>query len=345
MGEMLRFTGRPADSIEFYDRALELHPTLAPALRGKARAKAAVGAWDEAYALQSKRRVERSVPRLDDYVDFQSVGQLPGGTNCTVTFVAGDAFARSDGVKVYLASLARVFPGAKYVLAHDLAKSTVDYVRAFGVTVLPVRSLGQLTRDRWLAVHQLLSVVLHSRCLVSDAKDVVFQRDPFGTCWPTGGLALVSEERTHDELPWNLDQQLGLQISLGVKCEIRDKAVINAGVVCGESHRVRELSRLIYMGIFLSDPDSSDQAVLNFVYQTLLYQESDLQILEPSRSRFCAIGASIRYGEIHEGRDGLSWNGESICGPDGESYALVHQWERTRFAEMVAAHVLAGKPA
>lgn len=338
LGDVLKSSGRHSDAIASYDRALERSPFFGPALREKARAKAALGEWPEAFAMQLRRpRSFRNASCQSPFVDLSPVNTARRSADCTVTFIAGRAFSLSDGVAVYIRSLANVFKGAKYALVHDIARDTHKELQHRGFSVLSVASVEHLTRDRWLAFYHLLSALDHAACVLSDSKDVVFQRDPF-PLFTSDGIHFVSEELTHAQLSWNLDQQYGLQSSIGVRCDLSGTPVINAGVVCGSVARLREFSILMYSNLLTSDPDSSDQAMLNLLYHAFLHRST--HVLLPSTSRLCAIGASAHYRTTHEMDDGLRWSGEAVSDACGELYALVHQWERTRFASEVRTSAL-----
>jgi tetratricopeptide (TPR) repeat protein len=339
LADSLKGLGDCSAAIRFYDKALELYPDRSVA-RAKARAMALAGDLTGAIELQTRLRRCRlrrldSVRRATAAIRNQRTDAV-NSQQCTLGVIAGDAFARSDGVKVYLHSLSCV-NADKHVIVCNISADTERLIGKYGCTVTRVDEPERLTRDRWLLYYEFLLATGYKRCILTDTKDVLFQRDPFEIAVEPGAVILVGEAATHGTLFWNLDQQMGLQTSTGAAADCAEWEVINAGVIYGDAERVKELCLLMYSNLMLSDPDSSDQAMLNFLFHNLLATHPGYSVQRHTSAAFCAMGGAMRTRPDTAGSD-IIWIGSKICHLRHGVYAMVHQWERTGFSE----HILKG---
>jgi hypothetical protein len=172
----------------------------------------------------------------------------------------------------------------------------------------------------------------YKRSLVTDSYDVMFQRNPFDVATSPHSLALVANGVRHRDVAWNLDQQLGLQTSINMASPPGGWTVLDSGVQCGSAIAMKQLCLLMYTNLLTADPDSTDQAMLNFLYHTLLRGSRSYEVHYPMDSTLCAT-AAIGASQAH--RNVLTWDGSAIRGQRGV-FAIVHQWNRTRFRGAIA---------
>lgn len=328
-GQICLWQHQPRDAVDCFTAALALQPTHELALRGKARALAALNDWAEAHALQLTARSIAGGAELRP-LSLEPLNALEHNSpRCTVTLISGAAFAASVGVGIYLRSVSRLTNVDRYILSAGLDESTEQSLLAMGFRVVRVKGVNAVTRDRWRAYFDLLSLTDYKECLLTDSRDVLIQCDPFDIS-EAASVVLSSEVDRHIDSAWNLDQQRGLQSSIGLRLDCGQWPVINAGVIRGDVDRVRDLCAVLYMTCLVGRPNSSDQAMLNFVYHTLLTTDRSVTVLDPLNTRFCVHGTSLtrRKSKLVQR---CVWDRGQLYHSEYGPFAIVHQWERTDY--------------
>jgi hypothetical protein len=174
-----------------------------------------------------------------------------------------------------------------------------------------------VARTRWRAVERLLAGYPEDRpALVTDVRDVVFQRDPF-VGWPADRLLVQPQTQTHQESPW----ALGWLDLLAPKATLRDELVVNAGVVGGPAGRVRRLAQLlatqtppVHCTCTTGAVHMADQTILNVALRNGMAQDWALPPVG-----WCVHGRGCPpLHSTPEGRLALE---------DGTIPAIVHQYD------------------
>jgi hypothetical protein len=94
----------------------------------------------------------------------------------------------------------------------------------------------------------------------------------------------------------------------------------------------------MYSNMLAADPESSDQAVLNYLYYTVLAWHPGYVVADPASSVLCVTGETLATGNPERSL----WRERAICHPTLGPYSLVLQWERTAFRQSVVAVAVAG---
>lgn len=118
---------------------------------------------------------------------------------------------------------------------------------------------------RFLHIWKLLDDRDYAKVLVTDVRDVYFNRDPFDIL-PNDKLLATSEEISYEKESWNnahLFHNLGM---IGSKL-LTDKNVFNVGVFGGSGNLVKEISKDIYL-LSVGKQLVADQTSFNYLIQT-----------------------------------------------------------------------------
>ena len=109
-----------------------------------------------------------------------------------------------------------------------------------GLRLPDVEPLGNLFLNLWLCYHALLAASSYEQCVISDSKDVLFQRDPFdAVLHDTERVLLVEEGLSYADSPWNQHDRWGLCSSLGLLSGSDDWRIVNGGVQIGPAAKLK----------------------------------------------------------------------------------------------------------
>lgn len=244
--------------------------------------------------------------------------------NCTLTFISGDEFAQQPGILVYLDTLVYV-PGDKFVFTHDLNQENRARIASHGITVVDVDDIQWLVRDRFRVYGDFLAKNNYQNVLLTDAKDVLFTSNPFEFLEEQKKpLILVSEGITHAQSLWNLIDQTGLQNKMRPVPTFERWPVINGGVQLGSRMATSQFCWDIYQCMIKIRPDSTEQAMINYLYQ--VYYKEKIGLADPHEDWLCCTGEPI-FRNIHNYSIELdTWRNPHLVRP----FSIVHQWERVK---------------
>jgi hypothetical protein len=163
---------------------------------------------------------------------------------------------------------------------------------------------------RFLHIWQILNEKQYDSVLITDVRDVYFNRDPFtiiGVDW----LVASSEEIEYKNENWN-KQHLFVNLGgIGVDV-LMDKHVYNVGVFGGNAELVKRISRDIYL-MSIGRKLVADQTSFNYLIQTS-YKDF---------VRFTNLSDKFAV-HLHVIANGLvSFDLNKI-----DEYAIVHQYDR-----------------
>ena len=263
----------------------------------------------------------------------------------SLTYLSGDKFFEQDLVNVYLESLSTYFPGDKIIFTHDLNIPNREKLEEMDFRVIDTYPENVLcvVLDRWYPVWQFFcnEGKNYKYGIITDAKDVVFQDNPIDflkTIDKEEFLLLHYEGMSHGESEWNMMDQGKIQNNLRRQVPYKKAPVFNGGSQAGTPGRLRELAFLIWSGMYLYlrkpglEEFASDQAFLNYLSFEML-KDPSVVVADPGKDWYGATGEPIKKGIANhpvEFKDGKIINPEL-----GRPYALVHQWERTAYAEEI----------
>lgn len=138
----------------------------------------------------------------------------------------------------------------------------------------PANSPYLIHHIRFLHWWYYLKDLPESNVMLTDVNDLKFNKNPFDYLSSTShpGIIASSEEITHDEEKWNLQNYY---TTFGIATDfIKDKEVYNAGSISGNSKVISDLCRDIYL-LSINKPRNADQAAYNYLIHTS-YKEKTL---------------------------------------------------------------------
>jgi len=247
-------------------------------------------------------------------------------TNALVTWASGQDFCRSDGFKVWLASSKENVNADRFVFTHDMPDDVRTDLLNQEIQIVDVnpKEVHFLLRDRHLHFWQWLTSIGYDNFGFTDAKDVVFQSDPFKHLGVLGGrIILTCEGMEQDQSPWNQGDWFQAQIDTRqFKFPYTERPVINGGVVFGDRHCLKNHFLLLWMTTLKSLGQCTDQGVLNILYN-FLEKHWEYEVTDPRSDNFCLTGEAAKHGLV----DYLFQN-NCLKNDSGEDYCIVHQWDR-----------------
>lgn len=230
------------------------------------------------------------------------------------------------------------------LVCFNIHKDTIEQIKSFGI--IPIltevdsqgnavynKSNWNICVDRFLIYHHYLSTKKYDRILVTDVKDIIFQRNPFEDVFEYP-IRLSSEYLTYENEEWgknNITQAFGKHFFEVLK----DTAIMNAGVIEGSADYMRDLFLQIYMYCrgsekYILGGGGPDQAALNIIVNTLPWKN----ISQTANLNFaCQIGTTGDPNKIEKFKPYLlspepKIMNDMIYTHSNELYAIVHQYDR-----------------
>jgi hypothetical protein len=247
------------------------------------------------------------------------------------------------------------FSGIKAVVAYNINHATCEELTKRGYSILafqrdpvsgdlsyPSRDYAVVT-DRFLHYYLMLNNPQNAEgiryVIATDAKDVIFQRNPsdfLNGCNP--GIVASSEGIAYEHEPWgrnNLTQSFGPLVYE----QHKTNTIINCGVLAGTFSHFMGLCKSIYLmshGTVQHVPGGGgpDQAALNLLLSTEAYKECTM-VTTHADAWACQAGTTMDPNKIDSYRPHITESlprfypgtGE-VMNASGEPYTLVHQWDR-----------------
>jgi hypothetical protein len=221
----------------------------------------------------------------------------------------------------------------KVMIVYDpTPDSTKEYLRDHGFEVRERRLTFPIMTHRFLDYFQFLAENTVDQVVITDVKDVVFQRDPFPFLSNNRNLVIGQESILVDDMPWSrvnykvtfpfeYDSSLSRQISL---C---------AGVIGGDAKYVRDLCMSTFrfavssLVVSRAPGQTPDQAALNLTLRSLL---TDL-FYETTHKDAWVTHLGVCMEEEHKDllldtipklKNGL------VVNANDEPFCIVHQYDR-----------------
>ena len=257
--------------------------------------------------------------------------------DAAITWVSGLEYCSFPELEVYFASLERCgFEGDRLVFTHDMEPSFRAKIEKRGFRVIDIRpeAIEWEIRDRFLAVWNFLcrNEGRYRYIMLSDSRDVLFQRNPIEYLerrYQVGEefLLLVEEGMPHSTSEWNMNAQAACQKHVKrFRLNFSNWPVVNSGVEIGTQRRIKDFAFLLWSTTLLPAEPVFEQAMLNYL-AGYLRSDSDYTFINPTSCPLVATGEVIKLGQLQPPptfENGM-WGNPAL----GESYYIVHQWERT----------------
>lgn len=176
--------------------------------------------------------------------------------------------------------------------------------------------------------------------LICDSRDVIFQKNPFEYLEKQKkDLYLVCEGMKVKDSDPNYDWMFRLsKTQWDYNDAIFRNYVINGGILAGK------IEHLIYL-IMISFTNTNRNSKYDIYNQTIysyiefyLRSAKFVEICHPDKSLYCITGEGVgKHGVPMKIVNGIA------CNENDEPYYIVHQWDRTFFAEEVRSRYLEGQ--
>ena len=163
---------------------------------------------------------------------------------------------------------------------------------------------------RFFHIWNYLESETYDKVLITDVRDVYFNRNPFEQI-PADKLVATSEEIFYKNEPWN---KAHIHYNLGVigLSTLLDNLVYNVGVFGGPSHLVKQIAADIYL-LSVGKHKVADQTSFNYLIQTKYKEQTEFsRISDKFAVHLHVVNAGLvefNYKTAHE-------------------YAIVHQYDR-----------------
>jgi hypothetical protein len=255
-----------------------------------------------------------------------------------VTWASGEAFCKLPEFKVFLESIKRLdMPCDKVIITQimpdEVRKEITDYGFQVFDSDLPKNSV--ILRDRLLGTYRwLLKHNNYNRILLTDAKDVVFQSDPFDYVRVSEEFVLLcSEGGKQWQSQWNAHEQMKIQANRAPHVyKFSKNPIINSGFIVGTYKEIRNLALLLWSNSIPTKYIVTDQATLNYLHPYLL-EDPAYYIADPMMTSLCATGEGIKEGWLDI--EPTFEDGKLIHPIFKKPYCAFHQWERTKHRDSI----------
>lgn len=163
---------------------------------------------------------------------------------------------------------------------------------------------------RFFHIWNYLENESYDKVLITDVRDVYFNRDPF-TDIPDDKLIVTSEELHYADHEWN---HTHLHYNLGVigLSKLTDELIYNVGVFGGPSSLVQQVAADIYL-MSVGKQRVADQTSFNYLIQTRYKNATQFSRIQ---DKF-----TVHLHLVHEGR--VRFDPKTA-----KEYAIVHQYDR-----------------
>ena len=259
--------------------------------------------------------------------------------NLIINYCYGEKLFESFDYDIYLQSLDKIDNATKILLVTNSDKQKVENIsHHYNAVIEFFNDIANIDE----IIYQFISTCSHNYeyIMINDCRDVIYQKDPFGYMIENGkNIYMVSEGmQVRDSAP-NYNWMFNLMKS---QRDFNERAftnqVVNGGVKGG---KINHVMMLLLISITNTNRNSYapiyDQPVYCFI-EYYLKMANFAEICKPDTSLFCITGEGVgKHGVPMKIVDGLA------CNENDEPYYIIHQWDRTFFAEEVRSRYLEGQ--
>ena len=261
-------------------------------------------------------------------------------------------------IEPWLVSLKRTgYKGDIALACFDIDSRTIDRLKREGVIIIAHKiddngnavfhpevptNQWNICVERFMSYRAFLDRRKYSRCITTDVKDVIFQRNPFDNLNFDGGqsIFLSSEGLSYKDEPWG-DNNMKLAFPIFYK-DMQSKTILNAGVIGGEAEVLYEFFGHIYTFSrstkqHIPGGGGPDQAAVNILARSYGWEH----MVDPHThsSWACQAGTTADPNKIQQFIPNLlipqpQWDGQYVLTDRGEKYAIVHQYDRVPLWKM-----------
>lgn len=263
-----------------------------------------------------------------------------------IGFITGYTF---DKLKPWIKSLNECgFEGDKILVCYGIGKETIEEIHRHGITT--IQYPGYTPESFNIVVHRFYHLweflrqckTKYRYVITTDVADIIFQDNP--SQWLTESMKLVgeygiigsSEAICFRDETWGREN---MELSFGplILEDLKDRGILNAGVIAGKHDYVKDLSfSIIRMcqgcPLYVPGGGGPDQAAYNIIMSMEPWWEN-LLVASHYEAWACQCGTTVDPEKIESFRPHLLegepvWDGEYALTPYGKKYAIVHQYNR-----------------
>lgn len=243
-----------------------------------------------------------------------------------------------DKIHNWVQSAKKYFQGEILILGYDLPKETIDYLNENEVKVVLTQPLGfHIVVQRFLDIYTFLKTNQdYDKIIVTDVKDVYFQRDPmpFITSTLIGRKKIIagSEGLLYKNEDWgndNLNKCYPHLYELN-----KNNKIYNAGTFAGENKYLRDFCFQVFHFSLVGtqyDPQP-DQAAFNILLN--LKPWKDITAFTSMNLPWCAQLGTTHDPKVKDKYDKFLLDYPPVIKDNqvytefGDMYCLVHQYDR-----------------
>lgn len=259
--------------------------------------------------------------------------------NLILNYCWGNKLFDNDDFLIYLESLDSVKNVDKILLVKDCDISQISKIAHHYDKVIEFKKdilyLDQVFYEFLCSCSDAYEYVL-----MCDSRDIIFQKDPFDYIIKQNkNLYLVCEGMQVQDSDPNYDWMFRLNKTQWQHDDkIYTNQVINGGVLAGK------IEHLIYL-LLISFTNTNRNSRYEFYNQTIysyiefyLRLANFVEICHPLNSLYCITGEGVGKHNIP-----MKIVNGIACNENDEPYFILHQWDRTFFAEEIRNRYLEGK--
>ncbi len=255
--------------------------------------------------------------------------------NLMLNFLQGDRILDTIDAEIYLHSLIKQKNFEKLICIYDVSQRNIERLKKFYDYIVPVNENMHPFNHTYYAYYDWLceNGSNYEYVMQWDMRDVIIQKDPFVFMKnnPDKEFFLVCEGMQIKENKCNSTWQEWVLRTLAFKAERYDNSyVINGGTYGGKTSAFLNYCSLITIAMNRrNDYVIPDQALLGYLYSHLK-KNPNMMLCHPYEDNFCATGEAIKWGNIK-----VNFDGKQMLNLNNDPYFLVHQWDRTEYAEVI----------
>jgi hypothetical protein len=220
------------------------------------------------------------------------------------------------------------------VLASDIDGASVQKLVQEGCQVAVHQHHQNLAPhvERFMYIYDYLSKTSYDYVLMTDVKDVVFQRNPFEELQICGAnLICGSEGLRYQHEPWG-DQNLQQTFGAHLWNQWRTWEIFNVGVIAGTQEDVKYAALQIFLTSINRAIPICDQAVWNYLTHATGLAYS-VHFSSPEEGWCAHLGTLADPTKMEQFRPHLLYKEPIfqdglVCNYQGLPYAIVHQYDR-----------------
>lgn len=251
--------------------------------------------------------------------------------NLIINYCWGTKLFENNDMNIYLQSLDTIENAQKVLLVHRCNPVEIERISHHYNAVLEFKQ-DIILLDEVIFTFLAQNSNMFENVLVCDSRDVIFQKNPFEYIENNNKkLYLVSEGMDLLKTPQNYNWMVRLlKTQRDYNDDVFTNQVVNGGVFGG---KIEHVIQLLLLSFTNTNRNSSNPIYNQTIYSYAEYFLKKLDFVEickPDTSLFCITGEGVgKYGVPMKVVDGLA------CNENSEPYYIIHQWDRTFFADEV----------